>query len=207
MSRIFLLLLFAPLFASYIPSPVPGGAAGGDLSGLYPDPAAARVEGSTVPASASAAASNASRQLIAGTTIGSGSVLLTNNFPPATFLIGSGSSIGGTAGTFYLPLGGTLIRESTEAIVSITAVSGAIINNLQVQSPTVQSSSSITVTLRQNGLSTVLTCGIAATGTNCSDLTDAVTVAAGDTLDYQWVVSGSGSIGGDAIIAVKFGVH
>jgi hypothetical protein len=97
----------------------PTGTASGDLSGSYPSPSVAKVNGAAVPASATVLGSNSSSQLIAASTTGSGTIAVLGTSPTFTTSITSPVVYGGSAAGSTLTLDGTSNGSPSNAYVLI----------------------------------------------------------------------------------------
>lgn len=119
---------------------------------------------------------------------------------------GSGSGSGGagtytysdngltlTANTYFAPIGGGGIPQTTEASVQVKSPSATTVSNLNVSISTDPGAGqNTTITLRKGGVDTALTCTITGgSGVVCQDVTHSVSVAANDLLDWKIVTSGT----------------
>lgn len=98
-----------------------------------------------------------------------------------------------TANTYFTPIGGGGIPQTTEASVDVASPSATTVTNLQVGvSVAPGAGNSYTITLRDAGSDTALTCQISgASATTCSDLTHSVNVAQNDLIDWKFVSAGT----------------
>lgn len=98
-----------------------------------------------------------------------------------------------TANTYFVPIGGGGIPQTTEAAVDVAAPAAATVANLQVGiSAAPGAGNSYVFTLRDGGVSQTLTCTISgASATSCSDTTHSVNIAKGDLIAWQIVSSGT----------------
>ena len=98
--------------------------------------------------------------------------------------IAAGATSGSTNGTTYIAMG-MAAHNSTEANVALPLpLSGSLANFTVVLSVAPGAGNSWVLAVRQNGLSTAVTCTVSgASSKTCSDSTHSVTYAAGDTID------------------------
>lgn len=103
------------------------------------------------------------------------------------------STISATTTTRYLVPSGPNVAAPTAAVQFRMPAAGTI-RNLRVRiNGTAGNGNNVVYTLRVNGVATALTCTIASTTADGSDLTNTVTVAAGDLIDIE--VTKAASIG------------
>jgi len=114
-----------------------------------------------------------------------------------------------TAGTYYLPLGGGGGGNTTESTQQTLVNVAATVLNLGYQgSAAIGMGNTATITLRDNGSNTALSCQVSGTGaggTACSDTTDTVTTTVGHLYDWQFVTTGTIAIMPFVHIAAQFG--
>ncbi len=136
-----------------------------------------------------------------------GNVLTSNGTDWTSAAAAGGGSGGGTfnysdngvtvtAGTYFVPIGGGGIPQTTETNVDVKAPSALTVNNLQVAiSADPGSGQTLAVTFRKAASDQTLTCTITGTGggaaVSCQDLTHSISVAQNDLIDWKIVTTGT----------------
>jgi hypothetical protein len=106
-----------------------------------------------------------------------------------TVLAGGGSD---ATSSPFIPFD-AIASSSTESVVSFPVPAAGTLSSLQVEvsaapgTTTGGGARSLVMTVRKNGANTSLVCTVTGSATSCSDPSDTVAFAAGDTLDLQLV--------------------
>lgn len=125
---------------------------------------------------------------------------ISNGFLGAEVPVMSNANTNSLTGTVYLPFQGSTPALASEVLAQQTiGLQGQVLSLYCTINP----SSSMTFTVRHNGVSTNLSCAISG-GTSCNDITEADSFAAtsGDLLDYQVVVTGATAEGGCGVMVL-----
>jgi hypothetical protein len=93
------------------------------------------------------------------------------------------------SGVFLMPW--DITQSGTEGNVNVPVSSGTASKLILVVSPALGVGQTATLTLRQNGADTALTCTIAASASSCTDLVDSVAFADGDLLSLRYNETGN----------------
>lgn len=165
----------------------PSGAAGGDLSGTYPNPTVAQVNGVAYPASP---ATNTVPLVTASNTI-------TYTIQPLSILLGTCTGTITNNATVVL----YMFQTATVNCVSTTSVQGPPFRagtwkNLRVfvKTPSATAGGGIT-TVFKNGSAQTVTCTLG-TGTSCQDLTHTFTTVSNDQVVIKIASAGGAVTGG-----------
>jgi hypothetical protein len=150
-------------------------------------------QGPAGPAGTDGAAGSQGEQGVAGPAGADGAVGPLGPVGPAGADGTSGSLLGGnysntSDGNFLSPFNPSAgSEENTNLPVSFGTASKLIVN----VGPALGAGSSVTLTVRKNGIDTGLTCTVAAGASSCSDLVDAVAFADGDLMSVRYNEAGN----------------